>query len=493
MTVAEISAADCGAVHSGATTHVSSIFSVSYRRSASMIQPFDSRSAWIACTLAIVLLWAPLPFGSVTPTALAGLRLASFALLAVAWVLGTRGEPTDGFGVPAAALLGVAAIGLLQAVPLPGILVGWLAPVRVELAGQAGQPAAWVPLSLAPRQSVSTALTLAAVCAIFAVSWSAGRWRGTRRWVAGALVLSAVFQLLYGFRHLAAGSKAVWGLEVARDAERLRGTFVNPAHFALYLEIVLAVSFSLLWLLVLRARRVGWRTERLLLGLAGLGLLWLVLLTSLAFTRSRAGLVAALLATAVQGAIVAAYHRRWRLLPVGLLAGAAGIAAIAWVGLERGLGRILGTSVYSVTASARIEVWQRTLDLWRDSPLLGVGLGAFEVAFPMVETPELATVIWRHAHNDWVELLATGGILALLLALAGCLAVIRRLHANLFGGRDDERAAAALAGLGALSAVGLHELLDFGLTQPANAWALAILLGVACAAEEHRRPSAVDR
>ncbi len=46
-----------------------------------------------------------------------------------------------------------------------------------------------------------------------------------------------------------------------------------------------------------------------------------------------------------------------------------------------------------------------------------------------------------------------------------------------------------LAAFGALTAVGIHELLDFGLTIPANAAALAAVCGAAAGVQVRPRPA----
>lgn len=453
-----------------------------------MIPLSSWKPPWPVLLLSLLLIWAPLPFASVTPPGLALLRIGSFVALAAALLTSSRREGRPSLRLPEVSLLALATIGLLQSVPLPAEVVGLISPERVELGAVSGGGSGWLPLSLAPSQSLSTALTLVAVAAALTAAGLVGSDRLSRRWLFGSILAAALFQLLYGFRHVAASSTAVWGREVARDPSRLRGTFVNPAHLAPYLEMALALVFALVWWLLLKSRREEWRVESALMTTGGLALLWLLLFAGLAFTRSRAALAAALLATLVQGVVLAAYHRRWRLLPVGLGAAIAGIVLIAWVGLEQGLGRVLGTSVYSLAASARVEVWKETLGLWRRFPISGTGLGSFESAFPMVETPELAVVTWQHAHNDWVELLATGGLLAGVAVMVGLIALVARLRSNLLCSRSQEAAAAALAGVGAVVAVGFHEFLDFGLTQPANAFTLAVLVGVAAAGDRRSRP-----
>ncbi len=453
-----------------------------------MISLFRQMPSAATVALALLLLWAPLPYASVTPHALLLLRLVGFLALGLALWSDRGAGRYRTVATPVASLLIIAAIGVVQALPLPARLVGWLSPTRLQLASEAtglatGGDVGSVALSMAPAQSLSAALTFVAVAATLAAAATVGGARRDRRWLAGALLLAALFQLLYGFRHLAAGSNSVWGVEVGRAASRMRGTFVNPAHLAPYLEITLAVVFALGWWTIRRMRRSERGLEWRLALSIGPVLLWLLLFAGLALTRSRAALLAAALATLAQGIILAAYHRRWRLLPVGLVAVGAGVALVAWTGLERGLGRLLGTSVYSVTASIRLEVWRATSELWRQFPIAGTGLGSFESTFPLVETEEMAVVSWEHAHNDWLELLTTGGVLALAAAILGVVFLFRRLHETLLTSRSHEAAAAALGGLGALVAVGFHELLDFGLTLPANSFTLALVVGVAAAGD----------
>ena len=107
------------------------------------------------------------------------------------------------------------------------------------------------------------------------------------------------------------------------------------------------------------------------------------------------------------------------------------------------------------------------------------GLSTFEHAFPLAQPPELTNLTWTHAHNDYLELLVTGGVVAALLLVVGVLLVLLRLWRVFFESERSETRAAALAALGALISVGLHEIFDFGLVMPANALTLAAVVGAA--------------
>src|SRR5207249_1865456 len=88
--------------------------------------------------------------------------------------------------------------------------------------------------------------------------------------------------------------------------DRLHGAFVNPNHLAGYLQIALAFAFGVIWAEVLtgadRTEGLRDRAERLekrAVPFIWRILLWGVLATGIALTRSRGGILAAATATCV--------------------------------------------------------------------------------------------------------------------------------------------------------------------------------------------------
>lgn len=135
-----------------------------------------------------------------------------------------------------------------------------------------------------------------------------------------------------------------------------------------------------------------------------------------------------------------------------------------------------------------MELYRLTLRLWRDFPITGTGLGTFADALPLVQPGELVGT-YLHAHSDPLELALTGGAVALLIAGYGLWKLVRRLGKVLAAGARSEDRAAALAALGALAALAVHESFDFVLTTPANAFTLAVVCGAAAGARTARRGS----
>src|SRR4029077_5179340 len=134
---------------------------------------------------------------------------------------------------------------------------------------------------------------------------------------------ASAFQVFFGARGWSSQQTLLWGVEVP-GTPRLRGSFVNPDHLALYLEIGLAAAFAWGWWAARRARNEP-SVERRVLWAAPPILLWLTLFAGLAFTGSPAGLVAAVAPVAVQGFFLATADRRPDLALLGTAAAVAGV------------------------------------------------------------------------------------------------------------------------------------------------------------------------
>jgi len=286
--------------------------------------------------------------------------------------------------------------------------------------------------------------------------------------------------VLFGARDQFLRSRTLWGVEIPASP-RLHGTFVNPNHVAVYLELGLAIAFAWGWWAARRVRNER-QIERRILLLAGPFLVWLTLFIGLALSGSRGGLLAAVAAVTAQGIMAAGARRHWGWAFLGLGAAAVGLGVVvATIGLQGGLGRIVDTQAGDGSWGARATEYGAVLELWRRFPVTGAGLGSFRDAFPLVQPASLQGT-WWHAHSDLLELLATAGIPGVLLLLAGAAGLVFRLFKVQRGQGRSEDSAGALALLGVLTGLLIHEMLDFGLSMPANAVTLAVLAGAAATA-----------
>ncbi len=404
-----------------------------------------------------IVVGAPVPFGSVTPAGVLWL-VGSIAVALALFLVSPRSRYSLAkVTTPLLSLLGLAALGIVQSLPWWG--------------GEA--------LSAAPHQSLEAAAGWAIVAVVLAI----GAMASDDRLQVAALLLAAVvaagFQALYGWRRLVVGLGEILGREVPGTVGRLRGTFVNSDHLAVLFEITLAVALAWGWWAWRRSRTEPRLERRLLLNGPPL-LVWVGLVVALVATGSRAGLLAFCVAFVVQIGLLAGRRRWW--WAAAALAGLVALAAtVLTAGFAGGVGRQMETSLYLVRNSPRFEVWRPAWELFLERPLAGSGLGTFGEVFPRVQPASLVGARWDQAHNDPLELLVTGGLVAVLLLGWGLFWLLRTAWRTFHGrGRSWQRAA-ALAWLAAVPAVAVHELFDFGLTIPSNAVWMALLAGVSVA------------
>ncbi len=433
-----------------------------------MIRPFDLAMAGL---LGVALIAAPLPFGSVTAEGTLAVVVFSLLALAATLILGRYSNAARRLREPCALLAALAVLGLLQILPWPPAL-RWLSPGHFVRGG-------WNSLTLSASDTRAAVLLILATVAVAFVSASVSRERKPRRLLAFSLLGSALLQLAVGFPAWIERRDTIWGTVVPNATDRLRGTFINPNHLALFLEMALAVTFAWGWWSFRRARR-EYSTDRRVLWAAGPVIVGLFLATGLVFTGSRAGLLALLCTLAFQSVLLGVTSRNWK----ATASTAFPIAAVA-LALMLALGgqafaRLTGTTAYDVQGTPRSVAYEATFDLWQRFPVLGTGLGSFQEAFPLVQS-EAIRGTWRHAHSMPLEVLATAGIVGLAILAAAFFLLVRGLIEVLRRGVRSEDRAAALAALGALTAVLVHDSFDFGITMPANALALAVIVGAGVA------------
>lgn len=136
------------------------------------------------------------------------------------------------------------------------------------------------------------------------------------------------------------------------------------------------------------------------------------------------------------------------------------IAGVLWMGGDKLAEKQSSAQIVS-DGTTRREIWHSTWSLIKQHPLTGVGFGAYFLAIPEYQTGP-GRVKVEQAHNDYLELAANGGLIALVLV--GCFVGIIVWRARFtLRSRDPYRRAAALGALAGILSVGVHSLVDFGL------------------------------
>jgi O-antigen ligase len=126
---------------------------------------------------------------------------------------------------------------------------------------------------------------------------------------------------------------------------------------------------------------------------------------------------------------------------------------------------------------SRNEIWKATWKMIRAHPVLGVGMGGYWAAIPAYHDAS-GTMTPQEAHNEYLELLASGGLVGLAIGGWFAVMVLLRTRENLAAVNRFRRAACLGATIG-IAGVVVHSLVDFGLHAIVNALVFTTLIVIA--------------
>lgn len=127
----------------------------------------------------------------------------------------------------------------------------------------------------------------------------------------------------------------------------------------------------------------------------------------------------------------------------------------------------------------RLAIWKSTLELIKEKPLFGAGFGGYSAAITKFDNTS-GKMSLQQAHNDYLEILANGGIFALLLILIFAYIFISKALKQ-FKSRNYLRRASCFGAILGILGVVIHSLVDFGLHALINALIFIVLIVIATA------------
>ena len=459
-----------------------------------------------AGSLMITLAWGALTFGAVYPWAYWPLAFAAAGL--GVWACVATNAWHDGRVRSIGRVLGAVAVAIVaQILTIPAAWVTRWSPGVDQFFGQyeiGYRNATHHSLSIAPSHTMA-ALFLFLAFAVLLL----GLMRGIRLvsfdWLAANLIGLGVALSLVGVVQAALIDKndpLVYGFWRPGYGATPFGPFINKNHFAGWMVMVLPIALSYFVALVARTRRpnhltglgvlrwaLGVGSGRLVLVAASL----LVMFTAVVLTGSRSGMVSVALAFAVVGVLLwtrPETRPARRVLTGGVLAVSGG--AVLWAGLAATLARF-GASASAF--SERWGAWQDTAHIIRDFVAFGTGLGTYGRAMLVYQTVD-RTSIYAQAHNDYLQLLAEGGLLVAVPSMIAAGVIVKTVWRRLRSTDDDTLTrwmrAGAVAGLIGIAA---QSTVEFSLQMPGNTVMFVLLLALALHRPHriHRRLSNAHR
>jgi O-antigen ligase len=320
-------------------------------------------------------------------------------------------------------LLAIAAVPLLQLIPLPG-QVWTLLPHRslsAENFALVKHALPWMPISVYPEGTWLSVLALIPPLAIFLSTLQLG-YRD-RRWLSIVILAVGVLSVFIGLIQVAQGQGSSLRFFTFTNPTDPVGFFANRNHFAAlaYTLIVLTSAWA-----VTAAAEAGSAFSRReydaksIIAALGCFTLLVVLLAAEAMARSRAGLILAIVA--LLGGFALGFSDR-RVKTGGFTPGKLLLAAMALAvvfAVQFTLYRILERFDVDPIEGARLSFVRNTIEAAKAYMPLGSGIGSFVPVYGLFERPQdtLIQVYVNHAHNDVAETLLEAGVLGLCLMVA---------------------------------------------------------------------------
>lgn len=359
----------------------------------------------------------------------------------------------------------------IQLIPLPPEV--WHAlpgrDVIVQVDRLLGQADLWRPISLSPSQTMNSllAMTVPLAALLVAAQVPAEDYRRLTL----AIIGIACFSVLLGVMQMLSGPGSAFYLYRITNVTNMVGLFANSNHHALFLAAAVALIGA-----ALRDELIRKRRNKLLIGLLGAAGLFIVAISP--FTGSRLGFLAAGAAFSISYLMVVLTWRsqseepaptrrgtpapklaRYLIYSPPLLLVAALGAVLFLTNRVTSLSRALGEDVAS---DLRAQAWPTVQSMIETYWQLGSGFGSFPGVYKIYEPDNLLQAnYFNHAHNDWAELLITGGAPFALIVLGLILWLAVRFWSlglrNLLGARRGDLRLPVMIVVGILAAASLAE------------------------------------
>lgn len=448
----------------------------------------------IEAVVLVLVILSPWTFGAVEPV-FEFLLYVGIALLLVLWAgrMLCQGQFTWKKCPVALCLAAFFVLGVGQLQPLPRPALNFLSPPTVRLfdellptepekpLGESYQRpalAAGTRLSLYPGATRRELVRLLAVFLLFAVVRNNICSPEQLRRLFLTLVVNgcalAFFALIQFFT--SPRDTVYWTYQTKGS---VFGPFISRTHYPFYLNVCIGAGLGLL--VVPESRRQGSNSPirellddppRLWLGFA-----LALMIGSVALSMSRGGILALLSGFAVLVLLLRVRFARLVQVGTALLAVAAAVALVSWLGGQRVEARLATIWKGEAMQHSRLPLWTDSWPLVLEFPFLGTGFGTFAYAEPLHRQHTLSIFIHEHAHNEFLEALVEGGVVRLALSLV-TIGLVFRLGLRAVRQGDGKPAGGlALGALFGFTTLVVHSIGDFGLHLPA----IAVLATVLCA------------
>ncbi len=361
------------------------------------------------------------------------------------------------------ALFGLFAYIFIQMLPLPSIILKYIAPKSFELYSFYSvdkNPGMHISL-YAYKTQIEFLRMLTYSLFFILLAFSIKDMHTLER------LLKVLSYFGFGLAIFAIIQKATWNGGIYWFRELTQGgtpfgPFVNRNHYAGFIGMLIPLTLGLAFTRKKRERKILF------------GFFALIMAVSLFLSLSRGGIISFFAGITVFGLFLSwdkfRAKKSWTLTAFIFVL----FLYLLYLGINPVIDRFYETDI---TREARIAVWSETVNAFKDFYLTGSGLGTFINVF-LFYSPEAIRSIYDHAHNDYLEFILEAGIIGTVLLLLFLFFFVRSIVGGSWAGRTG---IFKISMLSSITTIAIHSIFDFNLHIPSNALMLSAVFGMAFA------------
>ncbi len=441
-----------------------------------------------------LLVFCPLAFGTTEPWSYAIMEAGAFAGSALFFIHIVKHDDRL-YCIPGITALVIFLFYILfQMIPLPGAVVRFLSPEAFKIyhTNQAitGPASSWMPLTVNLKATLSEFFRYASYVMYYILTV---QLLSRKQMLKTSVLVIAVFGGLLAFSSILqfylTDDMALWFRYTPRNSIVV-GPYVNHNHYAGLMEMIFPI---VLGLFLFYRPRIG--STSILKGIAEIfnqekanihiliGTAALLVIVSIFVSLSRG----AMISTCFSLVIFTFFLMQRKISRGNTMVIMAIIVlsalSIGWFGWDQIFERFAKLkNAQGIIYESRLTFWQDTKQIINHFKLTGAGMGSFAHIYPLFRSINSNRIL-VHAHNDYLEMLAEGGIIAFVLAawFLGC--VFYRTY-KIFKKRRDAFSIYIYTGsITAMVCILFHSFTDFNMHIGANGLWFFLCAGIAvCAA-----------
>ena len=440
-----------------------------------------------------LLIFCPLAFGTTEPWSYAIMETGAFAAAALFFIHIIKHDDKL-YCVPGiTALIIFLFYILIQMIPLPGSVVRVISPEAFKIYHTTRAitgTISWMPLTINLKATLSEFFRYASYVVFYALTV---QLLSRKQMLRTTILVIAVFGGLLAFSSILqfylTDDMALWFRYTPRNSIVV-GPYVNHNHYAGLMEMIFPI---VLGLFLFYRPKIG--STSILRGIAEIfnqekanihilvGTSALLIIVSIFVSLSRGAMISTCLSL-----IIFTFFLMQRKISRGNTMVIMAIIvlsalSIGWFGWDQIFERFAKLkNAQGIIYESRLAFWHDTKQIINHFKLTGAGLGSFSHIYPLFRSINSDRIL-IHAHNDYLELLAEGGIIAFLLAAWFLCCVFYRTYKIFKKRRDAFSIYIYIGSITAMASILFHSFTDFNMHIGANGLWFFLCAGIGvCAA-----------